>query len=359
MKKEFIQFCFDVLARFCMFFFIININGFNKFYDNEIFFLDDMIDSSSRGYRSHIIPYISVSGPLKIQRLGVDTQFAPGIIYMYGQIYIGCSDDDIATLQGKYIQKDLTYNVCLSVDSDRNIATTNQEGIDYILGSANNTSILVGNKSGEIILNTKNSLSGNILLNSISAINFNANSIFVLGGIPKPGAGYTSILTIDSNGKLGIVLSSGNFKENIENLDCSDEDFEALKVVSYSYIGSRKKNIGFIAEDIAKSNTKIKDYLVIYDQFGCVLSIDYNGVIALNTYQILSNKNKIQLLENEVIKLKNIIDIQENEIAKMKNDMNLENEIIKLEKKVYIQEREIAELRDSISLLIYLNSINN
>lgn len=200
-----------------------------------------MIDSSSRGYKSHIIPYISVSGPLKIQRLGIDTQFAPGIIYMYGQIYIGCSDDDIATLQGKYIQKDLTYNVCLSVDSDRNIATTNQEGIDYILGSANNTSILVGNKSGEIILNTKNSLSGNILLDSISAINFNANSIFVLGGIPKPGVGYTSILTIDSNGKLGIVLSSGNFKENIENLDCSDEDFEALKVVSYSYIGSRKK----------------------------------------------------------------------------------------------------------------------
>lgn len=352
MKKEFIQFNIYGLVKYCIFFFIINLNGLHRFYNNVIFFLDDFFDINSTQYRSSVRPYISVSGPLKIQTLsGNATEFAPGIIYMYGQIYLGYSDNDLIKLQGKNIKNDLSYNVCLGIDLERNITTTNQEA-DYILGSIDNTSILVGNKSGNIILNTKKSFSGDILLDSVSQINLNANSISVLGGIPKPGDGYTSILTIDSNGKLGIVLSSRVFKENIENVDFDEEFFDALKVVSYSYIGSKKKNLGFIAEEIAASDTKIKDYLVIYDQIGDILSIDHNGIIALNTYQIRNNKNKIRSLENEIMQLKSIISLQENIIAELQNNIFLEDKIINLELKSNIQAKEISELKNIISLLI-------
>lgn len=75
----------------------------------------------------------------------------------------------------------------------------------------------------------------------ISPIAFRASSGFVFeGDFTLPGVDETALLTIDHDGKLGILLSSLVYKEQIQKLDFNEEDFNKLSPCSYHYKGKNK-----------------------------------------------------------------------------------------------------------------------
>lgn len=161
------------------------------------------------------------------------------------------------------------------------------------------------NNIGGIVISSGAQVDGVITLSSASDIILDSTSLSIFNAIPLPQAGCTSVLIIDSNGKIGIAISSKRFKTDIKTLPNMSDDFENLEVVSYRYRDSNRDIIGFIAEDIVKETSVLKDYLIIYDQNGNPLSIDYNGLIALNTQQIVEDKIKIKYLEGKISTLEN------------------------------------------------------
>ncbi len=448
------------------------------------------------------VPFVSTSGPFKVETMTGSSEFAPGRIYFYGEIFLGYSNNDIITLQGARITAEQNKVVCLGMDQNRTMMSMNQTGFQYVIGSAqDNSYILIDNNSKTgILLNSSDPLSGgpltitagtnSIILNAnginrpfgnninflgvnssgalvtsdaitfsslvavntpgsylalgdiiannngmyfeygspmpmvlaanyndgqnaasvdiiaaqdihlfssqlavsltenypvfidannalysgpadfgnISAANssttqqlvnfgfvngnsikfynygdgieinsgpqggdislfsdqsvvLNANNIMITKGIPKAFDGYTNVLTIDSNGNLGILISSKKFKKDIAILPNMDDAFDKIVVCSYKNNSSQKKRVGFIAEDMAAISDDIDNLFLIYDEHGEILSVDYNGVIALNTQQIIFVKKRMRELEKINLMLQNQVYDQQETINSLKADI--------------------------------------
>ena len=56
----------------------------------------------------------------------------------------------------------------------------------------------------------------------------------------------------NTNGTYGTISSDSRLKENISNATNKLDDINALNVKNFNYIGSDKKQIGFIADDFEK-----------------------------------------------------------------------------------------------------------
>lgn len=101
-------------------------------------------------------------------------------------------------------------------------------------------------------------------------------------------------------GKLGVLTSSAAFKENIEDLAPRySEKLYDLRPVSFSYKhdASHTKNIGLLAEDVAK----IYPELVIYDEQGKPFSICYKllSILLLGEMQHLNDTMKTLQKNND------------------------------------------------------------
>jgi endosialidase-like protein len=106
---------------------------------------------------------------------------------------------------------------------------------------------------------------------------------------------------VDANGKLGTVVSSRQFKDEIRPMDKTSEAILELQPVTFLY---RKQldpkgvsQFGLIAEDVAKVNSN----LVIRDRNGDVKTVRYEAVNAmlLNEFlkehkEFLQEKDKVQ-----------------------------------------------------------------
>ncbi len=154
------------------------------------------------------------------------------------------------------------------------------------------------------------SINNNLLQNYIqnNGIVFNGDVYFNNSGFSLPTQNQTTTLIVDSKGKIGILLSSSKFKENINNLNISKTSFEKLQPRTYNYKNNIKeyfdkenKEIGLIAEEI-DTIPELRP-LVIYDKDNNPLSVNYNALSVLNTHQILKNQEKIEELINIISKL--------------------------------------------------------
>ena len=80
-----------------------------------------------------------------------------------------------------------------------------------------------------------------------------------------------------------------------------------MNPVSFEWkAGNNKKHIGFIAQDIQKSNTdnNLDLDLVYNNENSNYLGLDKQEIIALNTWQIQMLKKEIKELKDEIEKLK-------------------------------------------------------
>jgi len=104
---------------------------------------------------------------------------------------------------------------------------------------------------------------------------------------------------VDSDGKLGTIMSSRRFKEDIKPMDKTSGDILALQPVTFRY----KKDFdptgtaqfGLVAEDVAKVNPD----LVVRDKEGKPYSVRYDQVNAMLLNEFLKERSKVEQLTKD------------------------------------------------------------
>jgi hypothetical protein len=132
---------------------------------------------------------------------------------------------------------------------------------------------------------------------------------------------------VNSDGKMGTIMSSRRFKEDIKPMDKASEAILALQPVTFRY----KKNFdptgtaqfGLVAEDVAKVNPD----LVVRDKEGKPYSVRYDQVNAM--------------LLNEFLKERKKVDDQHETIAQLKSDATKE-EAARIELKSTVAQQQKA-----------------
>jgi len=104
---------------------------------------------------------------------------------------------------------------------------------------------------------------------------------------------------VNSDGKLGTIMSSRRFKEDIQPMDKASEAILALQPVAFRY----KKDFdptgtaqfGLVAEDVAKVNPD----LVVRDKEGKPYSVRYDQVNAMLLNEFLKEHRKVEQLTKD------------------------------------------------------------
>ncbi len=133
----------------------------------------------------------------------------------------------------------------------------------------------------------------------LSPIAFQASSGFVFkGDFTLPGVDETALLTIDHDGKLGILLSSIIYKEQVRKLDVNEEDFNKLSPCRYHYKGKNKLEYGLIAEEVFLLDS-LKEALVVLDSNEKPLTVNYQAVLMTLLEQFLAYREKMNRVTSE------------------------------------------------------------
>ena len=109
---------------------------------------------------------------------------------------------------------------------------------------------------------------------------------------------------VNSDGKLGTIMSSRRFKEDIKPMDKASEAILALQPVTFRY----KKDFdptgtaqfGLVAEDVAKVNPD----LVVCDKDGKPYSVRYDQVNAMLLNEFLKERKKVEDQHETIAQLK-------------------------------------------------------
>jgi trimeric autotransporter adhesin len=99
---------------------------------------------------------------------------------------------------------------------------------------------------------------------------------------------------VNSDGKLGTIMSSRRFKEDIKAMDKASEAILALQPVTFRYQKgfdpTRTAQFGLVAEEVAKVNSD----LVVRDKEGKPCSVRYDQVNAMLLNEFLKEHRQVQ-----------------------------------------------------------------
>jgi len=124
---------------------------------------------------------------------------------------------------------------------------------------------------------------------------------------------------VNSDGKLGTIMSSRRFKEDIKPMDKASEAILALQPVTFRY----KKDFdptgtaqfGLVAEDVAKVNPD----LVVRDKEGKPYSVRYDQVNAMLLNEFLKERKKVENQQETIAQLKSDATKQEAATIELKS----------------------------------------
>ena len=120
---------------------------------------------------------------------------------------------------------------------------------------------------------------------------------FIAGifAVPVTGTG----VVVDSDGQLGVAVSSQRFKDEIKPMDKASEAILALKPVTFRYKHEidpkRIPQFGLIAEDVEKVNPD----LVVRDKEGKPYSVRYDQVNAMLLNEFLKEHREVEQLTKD------------------------------------------------------------
>jgi len=125
-----------------------------------------------------------------------------------------------------------------------------------------------------------------------------SNSCYIGSIWSQPGG--SQAVYVNSDGKLGALVSSRRFKDNIQSLDKRSNALFSLHPVSFRY----KKEIdpegtlqfGLVAEEVENVNPN----LVLHDKEGKPYSVRYDQVSAMVLNEFLKEHQRVQELENSL-----------------------------------------------------------
>jgi hypothetical protein len=226
----------------------------------------------------------------------------------------------------------LTYNV---VGHDNTA-----EGFQALLNNKGSSNIGIGSNAGANLTTGSNNIDiGNLgLAGDTAKIRIGRQgtqtATYVAGIYGKTVASGTRVgVMIDSTGKLGTVVSSARFKNQIKPMDKSSEAILALKPVTFCY----KKELdpdgmpqfGLIAEEVEKVNPD----LVVRDEDGKMSTVRYEAVNAMLLNEFLKEHRKVEELASTVAK----------------QDVTIVSQQKEFQSAIAQQQREIQVLRASLA----------
>ena len=109
---------------------------------------------------------------------------------------------------------------------------------------------------------------------------------------------------VNSDGKLGTIMSSRRFKQDIKPMDKASEAILALQPVTFRYKKdfdpTATAQFGLVAEDVAKVNPD----LVVRDKEGKPYSVRYDQVNAMLLNEFLKERKKVEDQQETIAQLK-------------------------------------------------------
>jgi hypothetical protein len=135
---------------------------------------------------------------------------------------------------------------------------------------------------------------------------------------------------VNRDGKLGTIMSSRRFKEEVKPMDKASEAILALQPVTFRY----KKNFdptgtaqfGLIAEDVAKANPD----LVVRDKEGKPYSVRYDQVNAMLLNEFLKERKKVEDQQETIAQLKSDATKQETVSIELKSTVAQQQKAMKV-----------------------------
>ena len=124
---------------------------------------------------------------------------------------------------------------------------------------------------------------------------------------------------VNRDGKLGTIMSSSRFKEDIKPMDKASEAILALQPVTFRYKkdfdSAGTAQFGLVAEDVAKVNPD----LVVRDKEGKPYSVRYDQVNAMLLNEFLKERKKVEDQQETIAQLKSDATKQEAATIELKS----------------------------------------
>jgi uncharacterized coiled-coil protein SlyX len=117
--------------------------------------------------------------------------------------------------------------------------------------------------------------------------------------------GTAAFALIDGNGKLGTIVSSRRFKQDIGPVDKASEAILSLKPVTFHYKNDEKRTpqYGLIAEEVAQ----VDPNLVVRDKEGAIISVHYDQVWNMMLNEFLKEHKKVETQQAAIAELKSTV----------------------------------------------------
>jgi trimeric autotransporter adhesin len=146
-----------------------------------------------------------------------------------------------------------------------------------------------------------------------------SNSCFIGNIWNKPGG--SQAVYVNSGGKLGVMVSSARFKDEIKPIDQASEAIHRLRPVSFRYKSeiepTRPVSFGLIAEDVEEINPD----LVTRDKEGKPYTVRYNAVNAMLLNEFLKEHRKGLEQDERIAQLKSTAANHEATIAQQQREI--------------------------------------
>ena len=183
------------------------------------------------------------------------------------------------------------------------------EGFQALLSNKGSSNIGIGSNAGANLTSGSNNIDiGNVgVAGDTAKIRIGKQgtqtATYVAGIYGKTVASGTKVaVMMDSTGKLGTVVSSARFKNQIKPMDKASETILALKPVTFRYKEELDPDgmpqFGLIAEEVEKVNPD----LVVRDEDGKVNTVRYEAVNAMLLNEFLKEHRKVEELRAIVAK---------------------------------------------------------
>jgi uncharacterized coiled-coil protein SlyX len=213
------------------------------------------------------------------------------------------------------------------------LATNTHGGFNTAIGHAALFSNTTGDSNtaiGDVALLFNTTGSSNIALGDSAGANITtANNVICIG---TDGANVSDscfignifdqtspsgvAVLINSNGRLGTMMSSRRFKDEIEPMEQASEALFSLKPVAFRYKQDLDpdciQQFGLVAEDVEKVNPD----LVVRDQEGKPYSVRYDQVNSMLLNEFLKEHRKVEEHQAMIAELKSTVAQQQKRFAK-------------------------------------------
>jgi hypothetical protein len=187
-----------------------------------------------------------------------------------------------------------------------NVSGTNNTAIGYsaLYSNTGSSNVALGVNAG-VQLTTGN---GNVCLGAfVSGVAGESNTTRIRNVYSSVAADRAVYVTADN--KIGTLVSSRRFKEEIKPMDKASEAILALKPVTFRYKKEIESNgsimFGLIAEDVEKADPD----LVTRDEKGQAETVRYEAVNAMLLNESLKEHRKVEEQEATIAQLKKGMDV--------------------------------------------------